>query len=82
VAGVAGWLGVDPALVTKWLMRYTDTPEPDVETYPGRHGVPDRSWIDSHERKQEWIAWEAGRPGRGAPGQPKPRKTRTGPPAS
>jgi hypothetical protein len=76
VAGVAAWLNVTPQLVTKWLLRYTDTPVPDVEIHPGRHGVPDRAWKDTPERKAEWAKWNDARPGQGAPGQPKPRRAK------
>src|SRR5258708_1222941 len=35
-AGVAGWLGVKPQTVTKWLRRYQDMPEPAAYIGPGR----------------------------------------------
>ena len=62
VAGVAGWFGVSPATVTKWLDRYDDTPAPDAEIEPGRHGIADRGWLPG--REQEWRAWRASLPGR------------------
>jgi hypothetical protein len=78
VGGVAAWLGVKPGTVTTWVDRYEDTRTPtpvaDIELEPGRHGVPDKGWAP--ERKDEWIAWRESRPGRGAPGQPRSRKTR------
>lgn len=55
VAGVAAWLGVTPALVTQWLLRYDDTPVPDAATLPGRHGDGDKGWLPS--RRGEWEAW-------------------------
>jgi len=68
--GVAAWLGVKPELVTKWLGRYASTawptPEPDALAIPGRHGEADSLWLES--RKDDWLAWEASRPGRGAGG--------------
>lgn len=70
VAGVAGWLGVEPVTVTKWLTRYDDTPEPDAYIPPGRNGTPDRGWLP--ERRSDWEAWQRSRPGQGAPGRPKP----------
>ena len=72
VAGVAGWLGVEPVTVTKWLTRYGDTPEPDAYIPPGRNGTPDRGWLP--ERRSDWEAWQQSRPGQGAPGRPKPRQ--------
>src|SRR5713226_1552332 len=58
-AGVAGWLGVKPQTVTKWLRRYQDIPEPDA--YIGR-GRSFRMWLP--EREAEWRAWACSRPGR------------------
>ncbi len=63
-AGVAGWLGVKPQTVTKWLRRYQDMPEPDAYIGPGRSF---RMWLP--EREAEWRAWACSRPGRGAPGR-------------
>src|SRR6266851_242765 len=63
-AGVAGWLGVKPQTVTKWLRRYQDMPEPDAYIGPGRSI---RMWLP--EREAEWRAWACSRPGRGAPGR-------------
>jgi hypothetical protein len=74
VAGVAAWVGVEPATVTKWLTRYDDTPVPDAEILPGRHDVPDRGWLPG--REAEWQEWKQARTGRGAPGRPKPRQPR------
>jgi hypothetical protein len=67
VAGVAAWFGVDPRTVSQWLVRYRDTPVPDIELRPGRNGVPDRGWLPS--REQEWRDWKASKPGtrRGIP---------------
>jgi hypothetical protein len=76
ITGVAAWLGVEPRLVSTWLIRYGDTPGPDVVVVPGRHGDGDKAWADTPERKAEWVAWEASRPGRGARGQAKPRKAK------
>lgn len=74
IAGVAEWFGVTPELVTKWIARGAadgnPTPEPDAEIIPGRHG-PDKGWLPG--RRADWLAWHAGRPGRGAKGRPKPR---------
>jgi hypothetical protein len=48
-------------------------PAPDFVA-PARCGSGvERFWLDSAERKQEWIEWNAARPGQGRPGQPKPR---------
>jgi hypothetical protein len=80
VAGVANWLGVQPGTVTQWLERekrgeVPPTPRPDVLLTPGRSGVPDRGWLIT--RRPEWVAWAASRPGRGAPGVPRPREQAT-----
>lgn len=68
-AQIGAWFGVEGGTVAKWQERYADTrpcPEPDVlvGSIPG--------WLPS--RAQEWREWEAGRPGQGAPGRPKPRQ--------
>lgn len=78
VGGVAAWLGVEPSTVSTWIPRYagtpTPTPAPDFEILPGRHDTPDVAWLDTDERRAEWEAWRASRPGQGAKGRPKPRK--------
>jgi hypothetical protein len=71
IAGVAGWLGVTPELVTRWLIRYGDTPPHDALIIPGRHGDGDKGWLPG--RKGDWEEWRASRPGAGAPGRPRPR---------
>jgi hypothetical protein len=76
VGVVAGWLGVDPGLVTKWLTRYADdaehpTPAPDFVA-AGRHG-DDRFWTPA--READWRTWQATRPSQGRPGQAKTRTT-------
>lgn len=79
ISGVAAWLGVDPGTVTKWYDRYPEDemPAPDFVA-PARFGSGvERFCLDSAERKQEWIDWNAARPGQGRPGQPKPRREKT-----
>ena len=70
-AGIGAWCGVDARTVSSWLQRYDDTPTPDAEINPGRHGIPDRAWLDTPARRKEWLDWMKTRPGRGAPGVPR-----------
>jgi hypothetical protein len=72
VAGIAALFDVKPQTVTKWLARYDNWPQPDIELAPGRNGIPDRGWLP--EREQEWREWKAILPGQGAAGRPKPRR--------
>ena len=84
VAGVAAWFGVQPETVTAWLNRYPGQaaddggdpdgwPEPDSYIRSADRADNrsiDRGWLPS--REAEWRAWEARRPGRGAPGKARP----------
>jgi hypothetical protein len=71
IGEVAKELGVNPQTVSVWLIDYDNCPQPDAEIGPGRHGVPERGWLPG--RVAEWRHWmEHGRPGRGAPGRPRP----------
>ena len=74
VSGVAAWFGVAPGTVTKWLTRYDGWPQPDAYVTPGRHGDRDKLWLPA--READWRAWKGTLPGQGAPGRPKPRRTR------
>jgi hypothetical protein len=63
MAAIGEWFGVSAAAVSQWRTRYADThpcPEPDVLV--GR--TP--GW--SAERRPEWVAWHAARPGQGTGG--------------
>jgi hypothetical protein len=74
IAGVAAWLSMSPVTLAKAMERYPNWPVPDVEITPGRGGHPERGWLD--ERRPEWEAWVAARPGRGAGGgRPRLRET-------
>jgi hypothetical protein len=73
IAGVAAWLGVDATTVSQWHVRYPgELPPPDF-TAPARgiRATVDRYWLDTAERKQEWLDWKASRPSQGRPGVPK-----------
>lgn len=73
IGEIAKALGVEPATVSAWLVRYDNTPPHDGEIGPGRHGVPERGWLP--ERVGEWRTWmSVGRPGQGGPGQTRARR--------
>ncbi|WP_242882552.1 hypothetical protein [Actinomadura litoris] len=65
---VGEWLGISRVAVTHLRAAYADTatpcPEPDVVITGGK---PIPGWLP--EREAEWREWNAGRPGRGAPGR-------------
>jgi hypothetical protein len=74
VAGVGAWLGVAGATVSQWFVRYgaDNLPAADFDAPARGAGDVERYWLDNAERKQEWAAWQADRPSRGRPGEPKP----------
>lgn len=66
ITDVAAWFGVRPQTISQWLKRYHGWPEPDAMISTAKGWLPDR--------EADWRAWHAARPGRGAPGKPKPRR--------
>ena len=70
VADIAALFGVAPGTVEKWRQRYpegsaTPFPAPDAITGIG-HGMRFRGWLP--KRADEFRAWKASLPGRGAGG--------------
>jgi hypothetical protein len=65
---VGEWLGISRVAVTHLRVQYADTPtpcpEPDVVISGGK---PIPGWLP--QREADWREWNAGRPGRGAPGR-------------
>lgn len=70
VADIAALFEVAPGTVEKWRQRYDNFPVHDAVIGIG-HGQPIRGWLP--ERADEFRAWQASRPGRGAGGG-RPRK--------
>ncbi|HEY1668558.1 MAG TPA: hypothetical protein VGG54_22935 [Trebonia sp.] len=81
IGGVGALLGRDPSTSSGWLRRYHDWPAADAELRPGRGGVPDLGWLPERVylaggEPGDWALWDARRTGQGAPGVPKPRRSR------